>query len=413
MATDQSNVLRVPDKFTSVWESTLPYQIWYGGRGSAKSWTKAIYFLGKSIGSPYNRTIFARDTQKNVRNSQYQLFKDICNRFECFKNRFTFADTVMKITCNENGNFLIGGSFEQPDTLRSVADPTDFWAEEPITREAQIKRQDFFDIVGSLRNADDVPTQFHFTFNPISKKTWIYEDFFESTMYKGEVETLFVNYWDNPFCPESTIKFLAGLKTKDPKRYEVDGLGNWGVSYEGLIYREYTPADSMPESAFYGLDFGYNDPCALVEGVDVDTPDQEKKDLFIRELLYETGHTSATLIKRFQTLGISKSKPMICDNARPEMIEDLKQAGYNAKPCQKYKGSVADGINSVKKFNLKIVKGGKNIFDEVSTYCWKAKDEQILEEPEGGMDHLMDAMRYGVESIKVSTFIATLEDDWV
>jgi phage terminase large subunit len=85
----------------------------------------------------------------------------------------------MKIICRANGNFMMGGSFEQPDTLRSVADPTDFWAEEPITRESQINRQDFFDIVGSLRNAEGVQTQFHFTFNPISKQTWIYEDFFE------------------------------------------------------------------------------------------------------------------------------------------------------------------------------------------------------------------------------------------
>jgi phage terminase large subunit len=399
--TAPANVLCVPDAFTTVWNSEKPYQIWYGGRGSAKSWTKAIYFLAKSISTEYNRTVFARDTQKNVRNSQYQLFKDITNRFDCFKNKFTFADTVMKITCNDNGNFLTGGSFEQPDTLRSVADPTDFWAEEPITREAQIKRQDFFDIKGSLRNSYGIPTQFHFTFNPISKLTWIYQDFFESKLYEGDLETLFVNYWDNPFCPADTIKFLESLKTLDPKRYEVDGLGNWGVAYEGLIYPDYTPTSEMPEAKFYGLDFGYNDPCALVEGVTVDVIGQEKKDLFIRELLYESGHTSATLIKRFEALGISKTIKMVCDNSRPEMIADLKKAHYNAVGCDKYKGSVADGIGRVKKFNLKVVKGTRNIFDELSTYCWKAKDEQILEEPEDGMDHLMDAMRYGVESVNI------------
>lgn len=399
-ANNSTYAIQIPDKFTTVWNSILPYQIWYGGRGSAKSWTKAIYFLCKAMSKSYCRTVFARDTQKNVRNSQYQLFKDIANRFECFHGQFSFADTVMKITHNKSGNLLLGGSFEQPDTLRSVADPTDFWAEEPITREAQIKRQDFFDIVGSLRNADNVPTQFHFTFNPISKQTWIYQDFFESGMYEGEVETLFVNYWDNPFCPDSTKLFLRGLKTKDPKRYEVDALGNWGVAYEGLIYANYTPVPDMPESMFYGLDFGYNDPCALVEGMVFDTPNQDKKDLFVRELLYESQHTSSTLIQRFVNLGISKAKVMICDNARPEMIADLQQAGYNVRGCEKYKGSVADGINRVKKFNLKVVSGSRNLFDEISTYCWKAKDEQILEQPEDGMDHLMDAMRYGLEGYR-------------
>lgn len=398
--TTNAQIIKVPDKFTTVWNSQLPYQIWYGGRYSAKSWTKAVQLLAKAKTQKYNRTVFARDTQKNVRNSQYQLFQDIAGRFDAFKGQFEFKDTNMKVTCKATGNFLIGGSFEQPDTLRSVADPTDFWAEEPITRGNEISRQDFFDIVGSLRNAEDVQTQFHFTFNPIAKTAWIYKDFFESNLYEGQVEKLFVNYWDNPFCPKSGLAFLESLKRLDPKRYKVDALGEWGVSYEGLIY-DYTPTNVMPEGQFYGLDFGYNDPCALVEGAVVDTPNQDKKDLFIKELLYETGHTSATLIARFTSLGINKNRPMVCDNARPEMIEDLRRAGYSVQACNKYKGSVADGINAVKKYKLNIVTGPTNIFDEVSTYCWKMKDEHVLEEPEDGMDHLMDAMRYGVEAIKV------------
>lgn len=410
---NQNQIIQIPNAFTRAWNSKLPYQIWYGGRFSAKSWTKAIYFLSRASQKEYFRCVFARDTQKNVRGSQYQLFLDTIKRNPCFQNQFKMHDTTMRITHKASGNYLIGGSFEQPDSLRSVADPTDFWAEEPITREYAIDRQDFFDIKGSLRNPYGVPPRFHFTFNPISKNTWIYKDFFEDGLYDGELETLFVNYWDNPFCSEADKKFLESLKRLDPKRYKVDALGNWGIAYEGLIYKDYTSVPDMPESTFYGLDFGYNDPCALIEGSVADTPNQDRKDLFIRELLYEVEHTSATLISRFASLGIDKSKAIICDNARPEMIADLKKAGYNAKPCTKYKGSVADGINRVKKYKLNIVKGSKNLFDEISTYCWKAKDGQILEEPEDGMDHLLDATRYGTE-ILVRKESGMLEfDHWV
>jgi phage terminase large subunit len=394
-----NHTLKLPKAYGKVWHSKKPYQIWYGGRGSAKSWTKAIYFLLKTMQPEYSRTIFARDTQKNVRNSQYQLFKDICSKFDCFKDRFTFVESpALKITCKHNGNMMLGGSFEQPDTLRSVADPTDFWAEEPITRESEIQRQDFFDITGSLRNSYGIQPQFHFTFNPISKLAWIYKDFFEEQLY--DVETLFVNYWDNPYCPESLRTFLESLKVLDPKRYEVDALGNWGVSYEGLIYPDYTSVDSLPEAQFYGLDFGFNDPCALVAGYVLDVPGLPKKDYIVQELLYETGHTSATLIKRFEVLGVSKLKKIICDNARPEMIVDLKRAGYRAEPCHKYAGSRKDGINEVKKYNLRIVKGSKNLFDEVSTYCWDSKNETLLDEPAESIDHLLDALRYGLESTR-------------
>jgi phage terminase large subunit len=164
-----------------------------------------------------------------------------------------------------------------------------------------------------------------------------------------------VNYWDNPFCPTSLVNYLQSLKTLDYKRYLVDALGNWGASFEGLIYPEFTSVQEMPEIEFYGLDFGYNDPCALVGQSIQDTPNQPKKDLFVKELLYESGHTSTTLIKRFEQLGIKKNLTMVCDNSRPEMIVDLVKAGYRAVACEKYKGSIVDGINEVKKYNLKII----------------------------------------------------------
>jgi phage terminase large subunit len=92
---------------------------------------------------------------------------------------------------------------------------------------------------------------------------------------------------------------------------------------------------------------------------------------------------------------------MICDNARPEMIADLQQAGYNAKPCTKYKGSVRDGINEVLKYNLKIVKGSRNTFDEVMNYLWEQMpNEKLGEDPAKSIDHAMDGGRYGLEAVQ-------------
>jgi phage terminase large subunit len=293
---------------------------------------------------------------------------------------------------------MVGGSFEQPDTLRSVAEVTDFWAEEPITREAQIDKEAFLDITGSLRNSYGIPTQFHFTFNPISKETWIYRDFFRDKLFDAEM--LFVNYPDNPFCPESAKVFLESLATLDPKRYKVDALGEWGVAFAGLIYKDFEAVADMPPPQFYGLDFGYNDPCALVSGAVEDTPNQDRKSVIFNELLYETGHTSTTLINRFDALQINKRTVMVCDNARPEMIQDLVKAGYNAKACTKYKGSVNDGINRIKQYNLKIVRGSRNFFDELANYVWaEGADKKLLDEPDKNcIQHLCDAGRYGLES---------------
>lgn len=395
--TRQSHIIKVPNKFTKVWNSKKSDQIWYGGRGSSKSWSKAIYFLCRLKEPKYCRPVFARDTQKNVRKAQYQLCIDLSRKYEAFHNQFQFKDSTMEIICKANGNFATCGSFEQPDTLRSVADPTDFWAEEPITRKGQISRDDFFDIKGSLRNSHNVRTTFHFTFNPISKKTWIYKDFFQTK--KHDVEILHVNYWDNPFCPQTLKVFLESLKDLDEARYKVDCLGNWGIGQVGVIF-PYEIAEEMPDVQGYGLDFGFNNPCALVGWSIEDAPGQSKQNLYWKEILYEPGHTSASLIDRFKTLGVKKNLPMICDNARPEMIADLRRAGFNAKPCKKYKGSVQDGISEVQKYRLHILQGSQNLMDEADDYVWALKsDGSILDEPDG-VNHGMDAGRYGLEATR-------------
>lgn len=228
----ESNILiDVPKIYIPHYDDQRPYQIWKGSRFSAKSWTKALFFLLKCRGNEYFRLVYARDTQKNVRKSQYQLFIDISKKFNLF-SEFEFRGTDMQITHKSSGNFMIGGSFEQPDTLRSTADVTDFWAEEPITRTFSIDRESFLDIAGSLRNSYGIQTKFHFTFNPIGMNNFIYEDFFsENKVYnENEVNILTANYGDNPFCPQSAKDFLNKLKDIHPSRYAVDALGHWGIS---------------------------------------------------------------------------------------------------------------------------------------------------------------------------------------
>lgn len=75
---------------------------------------------------------------------------------------------------------------------------------------------------------------------------------------------------------------------------------------------------------YYGLDFGFNDPTALVAVATMDI--DEKKDLFVQELLYERELTAKDLIKRMDELKIDKRKLILADSARPEMIEDIRQA---------------------------------------------------------------------------------------
>ena len=225
---DYYNVITIPEAFEDYYDDLNPYQIWKGSRFSAKSYTKALFSLLHCHFDDYYRMIFARKTQKAARESQFQLFLDIFIDFPILKTLFEVKDSKMQIISKRTGNFIKGGSFEDSDSLMSVPNITDFWAEEPITHDGSIKRQDFLSIAGTLRNNQNIVPRFHFTFNPIGMNNFIYEDFFEQNLYDGELTVVHVNYDQNPYCPKDRIDFLNRLKVVDPGRYNVDGLGKWG-----------------------------------------------------------------------------------------------------------------------------------------------------------------------------------------
>jgi phage terminase large subunit len=141
--------------------------------------------------------------------------------------------------------------------------------------------------------------------------------------------------------------------------------------------------------------------CAVVDAL-------PKKELFVQEMLYRSHMDSSDLVNEFNSQGVSKRVPIICDSARPEMVEALRKAGFQAKSCTKYKGSVLDGINRVKTFTLRPVAGSKNLFRELQNYSWLEKDGTFRDdEPKDAINHLMDAMRYGSETQNRHQFAVT------
>ena len=227
---DGENVIFIPAKFLDVWNDDRPIQIWRGSRFSAKSWTKALQLLLRAMDSTYFRCIYARQTYKEARDSQFQLFKDLLRRYPILRWQFVVHEQSMRIT-HHNGNYLQGGSFDKPETLMSVPDLTDAWFEEPITWNKSITEASFETIRGTLRNPHGVKPKVHLTFNPIGKNNFIYKNMFDAdTMryFDDEVCDLVINYVDNPFCPDESIEYLNNMRRRNPKRYMVDGLGNWG-----------------------------------------------------------------------------------------------------------------------------------------------------------------------------------------
>lgn len=226
-------------------------------------------------------------------------------------------------------------------------------------------------------------------FNPVDENSWVYDvvDAPGNTMIHS-------TYLDNPFLPDEQRKEIESLKDADENLWKVFGLGERGKSTE-LVYTHWKTCRELPGRGerFFGQDFGYNVPSALV---DIEIYEGA---VYVDEVIYETKLTTGDLIERYKQTGVFKNREIFCDNAEPKTIEELRRAGYNAKEADK---DVTEGIRKVKSMPLYITDRSTNILKEIKGYKWKTdingkvvKDKD-RDEPVKFMDHAMDALRYGV-----------------
>jgi Phage terminase large subunit len=133
-------------------------------------------------------------------------------------------------------------------------------------------------------------------------------------------------YKDNKFLDAKYIEVLESLKYSDPVYYNIYCLGEWG-STGHLVWNNYKIEeiplnDEYYDSVFCGLDFGFNDPSALVK---IGVKDGE---LYILDEIYKTGLTNRELIKLLEPY---KDYRIIADSAEPSRIKEFYQNGFNIK----------------------------------------------------------------------------------
>ena len=231
-------------------------------------------------------------------------------------------------------------------------------------------------------------------FNPSDVLHWIYSDI----CTRDDCDTFITTFEDNAFLDPEIKKEILRMKEKDADRWRVYGLGERATFKEGQIfdnwqwidYKEFLDKEHCEVA--YGLDFGFsNDPTTIVEV-------RRKNDrLFVHELLFRKGLTNQDIFDEIKKLGLQE-EIIICDSAEPKSIEELRRLGAYCKPSQKGKGSVLNGIQVIKEYDVFASKQSKNLLQEYQYYIWDSNRDgkSINKIKQNGMDHLMDALRYAV-----------------
>lgn len=224
--------------------------------------------------------------------------------------------------------------------------------------------------------------------NPAEFNSWVY-DIADNPKNKKIHST----YLDNihNLSPQQIAYIESYKDLPDQFMWDVYGLGKRGASKE-LIYTSWKICSQLPGKGevFYGLDFGYTAPTAMVK------VEYYEGAIYVEQMIYQTKLTVNDLTAKLKALNLSSSDELFCDSAEPKSIEELRRAGFNAKPSEK---DVWGGIMKVKSLPLFITANSKDLKAELQSYKWKTdKDGNITndEAPVKENDHLLDATRYSV-----------------
>lgn len=241
-------------------------------------------------------------------------------------------------------------------------------------------------------------------YNP-SAKFWAHEELVEKKA--DDTSFLVLTYKDNEALKPREIANIESHRPKEGEEpsnwWTVYGLGQIG-SLEGNIYSGWVEMDeeqivSCGKLVRYGLDFGFsNDETAMVAIYEL-----EDGRYGIVEKLYKKGILNSQYADVFMSHNIDQNVLIVADSARPETIAEIKANGYRIIGADKNAGSVIRGIDRVSE--KQIVYNGANLKREYLSYAWRKKRSgEILDEPQDGNDHLMDALRYGIDDLSRKRF---------
>lgn len=237
-------------------------------------------------------------------------------------------------------------------------------------------------------------------YNP-SAKFWAHEKLVEKQAERTSFITL--TYLDNEALSAQERDNIESRKPKpgeEPSNWwTVYGLGQIGT-LEGNIYSSWQELDvdkiaTTGKLVRYGLDFGFGHPTAMTA-----IYENEDGSLGIIEEIYERGILSSQYVDLLKRHNIDPNVLIVADSARPEIISDIKQAGYRIVPANKDAGSVMRGISRVQERQIYFC--GKNLKREYLSYAWRKKRStgETIYEPEKSDDDLMDSLRYAIDDLK-------------
>lgn len=366
------------------------YRAAYGGRGSGKSHFFAELLIERCL-QQKTSAVCVREVQKSLAQSVKRLLE--IKIADLGLGQY-FEIQESKILCPHGGMIIFQGMQNHTaDSIKSLEGYDVAWVEE-----AQSLSQRSLDL---LRPTIRKPgSELWFSWNP-NLATDPVDALLRGATPPPNAVVVQANYRDNPWLPDVLRDELAFDQRRDPDKFAHVWLGEYQQNSEARVFKNWVVEefDSPPGAVFrLGADWGFAvDPSVLVRCF------IDGRRLYVDHEAWMVGCEIDQLPDLFDRVPESRKWFITADSARPETISYMQRHGYpKLNPARKGPGSLEEGVEFLKSFDIVVHPRCQHVIDELTMYCYKTDSltGQVLPVLEDKSNHTIDALRYACEAAR-------------
>lgn len=378
-------------KFYDLIHRRARYKVYWGGRGSGKSWAFAEALI-RIAARHAIRVLCVREYQVSIKDSSHKILKDTIHRLGL---QAFFVVTNESIKSRTGAEFIFKGLHGNDDSVKSTEGIDICWVEEAQS----VSDPSWRALIPTIRK---LGSEIWISFNLLDEEAPTYQRFVVKERRNSIVHK--INYDENPFFVGSPLE-AEMLDDKDDNQhmYEHIWLGfplviDDSIIFSGKYVEEEFPDDlwTQAERIHLGADFGYaQDPSTLIRNFVLNDT------LHIEYEAYRIGVELDEYGDFYDQVPGSREWPIRADCSLPATISHIRRTwGFNIEGADKWPGSIEDGIKHIRGFKqIKIHPRCKHTLQEARMYRFKVDrlTKDVLPVIVDKHNHCWDGIRYSLD----------------
>lgn len=378
-----------------------------GSAGSGKSYFITQKLIIRAIQEPI-RILVCRKYATTIRQTVFSLFCDVIRKWKLDKF-VKINQSDYRIIFLHNKSEIIFTGLDEETKLLSLNNIGSVFIEEVFEVEQELVEQLNLRMRGKTKNQ-----QIIMAWNPISQDSWLY-DFTVTNPPKSSV-FIHSTYKDNPFLSLDYIESLEELQFRNPQKWRIYGLGQWGINTDGLVFRNWRKdkfdVQELAKKGWQlrvGMDLGFVDPSTIVSSM----YNEAESVIYVFDAWSESGCQLDEIKKALEKREwISRHTKIYMDSADARAIDYFRRQGYNAVQCLKGPGSVESRITFLQNHEIVVDEvSGQKLITELSNFSYikDKKTGKYTEKTTHEYSHCIDGLGYAYSDIYTKGRVRTFD----